>query len=162
MARQRLTYRQRDLTAAIRALKAAGIEIARIDVHKDGVTLVPGTPAAAIPEEELGSGVTTEEEWERFVNERFGKSQKRRASGVAAEVGDDPRRRRWREIVDQQKQWKELGLPHNTASVLVKHGILTLPELAAITDDEMMKWDRFGPHSLDAVHRLLKNPHGSR
>ena len=45
MARDRLTFRQRDVTAAIKAVKAAGETIARIEIHKGGgVTVVPGKP----------------------------------------------------------------------------------------------------------------------
>jgi hypothetical protein len=63
MARQRLTYRQRDLTAALRALKAAGVDVARVEVHKGGVTLVPGTPeAAAAAEDDLDAATREMEE----------------------------------------------------------------------------------------------------
>jgi hypothetical protein len=81
MARQRLTYRQRDLTAAIRALKAAGIEIARIDVHKDGVTLVPGTPDAAAPAEDSLDAETraAEEAVDRYLDGNYAARRKQEA-----------------------------------------------------------------------------------
>jgi hypothetical protein len=50
MARDRLTYRQRDLAAALKAAKAAGVSIARVEIRKDGVHIIPGKPADA-PEE---------------------------------------------------------------------------------------------------------------
>lgn len=62
MARERLSYRQRDLAAAIRALKAAGLDVARIEVHKGGVTIVPGTPDAAAPPEDDLEAATREME----------------------------------------------------------------------------------------------------
>lgn len=37
MARDRLTFRQRDVTAAIKAVEAAGKSVARVVVRKDGV-----------------------------------------------------------------------------------------------------------------------------
>lgn len=47
MARERLTFRQRDLTAALKAAKAAGVAIARIEVSRDGrLVITPGEPAA--------------------------------------------------------------------------------------------------------------------
>jgi hypothetical protein len=54
MARDRLTYRQRDLAAALKAAKAAGVSIARVEIRKDGVHIIPGKPAdaPAAPEEE--------------------------------------------------------------------------------------------------------------
>lgn len=84
MARGRSTFRQRDVTAMVRALERAGKQVARVEWdHEGNVKVITGTP-----EEDPGSGVTTEEEWERFENERFknvGKSQKRRASGEPKE-----------------------------------------------------------------------------
>lgn len=44
MPRARLTFRQRDLAAALKAAKAAGISVARIEVGKDGIRIIPGTP----------------------------------------------------------------------------------------------------------------------
>jgi hypothetical protein len=48
MARCRLTYRERDLSTAVKVLKAAGVPIARVIVDKSGVTIVPGDPALAL------------------------------------------------------------------------------------------------------------------
>jgi hypothetical protein len=40
MSRGSQTFRQRDLTAALKAAKAAGCEIARVEVGKDGRIIV--------------------------------------------------------------------------------------------------------------------------
>lgn len=43
MARGQCTFRQRDLAAAIRAAKSAGMDIGRVEVAKDGnIVLFPG------------------------------------------------------------------------------------------------------------------------
>jgi len=42
MARDRLTFRQRDVTAAIKAVEAAGKSVARVIVRKDGVEVITG------------------------------------------------------------------------------------------------------------------------
>ena len=39
MARQRLTYRERDLNAAIKIAQERGIKIGRIRIDKDGVSI---------------------------------------------------------------------------------------------------------------------------
>ena len=44
MARDRLTFRQRDLAATVKALKSAGVSVKRIEVRKDAVVLIPGEP----------------------------------------------------------------------------------------------------------------------
>lgn len=44
MPRARLTFRQRDLAAALKAAKAAGISVARIEVGANGIVIIPGTP----------------------------------------------------------------------------------------------------------------------
>jgi len=51
MARGPQTFRQRDVAAAIKAARQAGIEIARVKIEKDGtITVVSGAaPAAALP-----------------------------------------------------------------------------------------------------------------
>jgi hypothetical protein len=41
---ERLTVRQRDLRAALKALKEAGLSVARIEVGKNGIVIVPGEP----------------------------------------------------------------------------------------------------------------------
>lgn len=63
MARGPSTFRQRDLTAAVKAVVAAGIEVARVEVGKDGkITIITGkaerpetTPAAAQEPEWAGA-----------------------------------------------------------------------------------------------------------
>jgi len=45
MARSASTFRQTDLKRAIRAARAADLEIARIEIEKDGrIIVVPGKP----------------------------------------------------------------------------------------------------------------------
>jgi hypothetical protein len=48
MSRGPATFRQRDLTAAVKAVLAAGCEVARVEIDKDGkivvVTRKPETP----------------------------------------------------------------------------------------------------------------------
>jgi ACT domain-containing protein len=40
MARSSCTFKQRDVTAAVRAVKAAGVEVARVEVDGDGKIVV--------------------------------------------------------------------------------------------------------------------------
>lgn len=46
MPSEQLTFRRRDLKAAIQAAKDAGLSIARIEVCKDGVAIIPGEPTS--------------------------------------------------------------------------------------------------------------------
>lgn len=52
MPREQLTFRRRDLKAALQAAKEAGLSVAGIKVCKDGVVIIPGEPLppAAAPE----------------------------------------------------------------------------------------------------------------
>lgn len=52
MARDRLTFRQRDLKAALKAAKDAGLisPIARIEIGEDCIRIYPGAPAEAEPD----------------------------------------------------------------------------------------------------------------
>jgi hypothetical protein len=46
MARAQLTFRQGDVTRAIRAVEAAGAHVGRIEIDKDGkIVIVTGLPA---------------------------------------------------------------------------------------------------------------------
>jgi hypothetical protein len=47
MPRDRLTFRQRDVTAAIKAAKAAGGEVTRVTIDKDGNIIVEMASSAA-------------------------------------------------------------------------------------------------------------------
>ncbi|WP_141701226.1 hypothetical protein [Methyloceanibacter methanicus] len=60
MARGRCTFRQQDVTRALRATVAAGIDVQRIEIDKDGkIVVVTGRPR----EEAEESG---ENEWDRL------------------------------------------------------------------------------------------------
>jgi hypothetical protein len=49
MSRGPATFKQRDLTAAVKALLAAGCEVARVEVGKDGkIVVVTGKPEAPV------------------------------------------------------------------------------------------------------------------
>jgi nitrate reductase NapAB chaperone NapD len=50
MARRASTFRQRDVTAAVKAVVAAGVEVARVEVDKEGKIVVV-TGAAALERE---------------------------------------------------------------------------------------------------------------
>jgi biotin operon repressor len=41
-----LTFRATEVTRAVKALRKAGIDVARVDFTSDGFSIVPGTPAA--------------------------------------------------------------------------------------------------------------------
>jgi hypothetical protein len=43
MARDRLTFRQRDLNTALKVAQARGLKIARIEVSADGIVIIPTT-----------------------------------------------------------------------------------------------------------------------
>lgn len=46
MARGNCTFRQSDVTKAVKAVVAAGLEVARVEVDKDGrIVVVAGSPA---------------------------------------------------------------------------------------------------------------------
>jgi hypothetical protein len=47
MPRDKLTFRQRDLNAALKVVQARGLNVARIEVRQDGVVIIPGDPATA-------------------------------------------------------------------------------------------------------------------
>ena len=52
MARERLTFRERDVTAAIRAVEKAGHTVARVSISQDGsivVELAPPVGSATAP-----------------------------------------------------------------------------------------------------------------
>ena len=52
MARMRLTFRERDVTAAIRAVEKAGHKVARVSISQDGgivVELAPPVGSATAP-----------------------------------------------------------------------------------------------------------------
>lgn len=65
MARGVLTFRQADVTRAVKAVVAAGVEVARVEVDKDGrISVVAGKPAS----DQGGGG----NEWDSVLGERDG------------------------------------------------------------------------------------------
>jgi hypothetical protein len=66
MARVRLTFRQRDVTAAIRAVEAAGYVIKRVEIERDGrIVIVPVNRRNA----ELQLDQPELNEWDEVFNE---------------------------------------------------------------------------------------------
>jgi hypothetical protein len=54
MSRGPANFRQRDLTAAVKAVLAAGCEVARIEIDKDGkIVVVTGKPKAPVTDAEI-------------------------------------------------------------------------------------------------------------
>jgi hypothetical protein len=65
MARGSLTFKQGDVTRAVRAVVAAGVEIARVEVDEEGrIIVVAGKPT---PDEGRGAN-----EWDSVLGERDG------------------------------------------------------------------------------------------
>jgi hypothetical protein len=53
LARARLTFRQTDVTRAIKAARAAGVEIARVELDRQGnIVIIPGKASAVIERNE--------------------------------------------------------------------------------------------------------------
>jgi hypothetical protein len=66
MARVKLTFRQRDLAAAIKAAQAAGLTVARLIVGKDDCVIVELAPPGAngpAPDPEMNNP------WDELLNE---------------------------------------------------------------------------------------------
>jgi hypothetical protein len=72
MARDRLSFRQRDVTAAVKAVRDAGVSIADIWIRKDGVHIIPGEPPEVPPieAERSPAGLAIDEEC-RIYDERL-------------------------------------------------------------------------------------------
>jgi hypothetical protein len=58
VARSRSTFRQGDVTRAVKAIAAAGIGIARVEIGKDGKIVLVMLQAAAAPQDELDRELT--------------------------------------------------------------------------------------------------------
>ena len=64
MSRGPQTFRQRDVSAAIRAAKTAGLEVARVEVGKDGkivIVTTNGVPVEPVPGNEWDVVFATQE-----------------------------------------------------------------------------------------------------
>jgi hypothetical protein len=55
MSRGECTFRQRDVTAALRAARNAGAEVARVEIDKGKIIIVIGKPNEAMPEGQEGA-----------------------------------------------------------------------------------------------------------
>ena len=67
MGRAACTFRQRDMTAAIKAAVAAGVAIARIEVDKGGkIAIIPGK--AGESGDSNGSGGNAANEWDEVFD----------------------------------------------------------------------------------------------
>jgi hypothetical protein len=57
MSRAPLTFRRRDIVAAVKAIETAGLPVARVEICKDGkIVVIIGSPATApTPENEWDS-----------------------------------------------------------------------------------------------------------
>jgi hypothetical protein len=56
MSRRPCMFRETDVKRAVRATRAAGLEIARVEVGKDGlIVVVPGKPGQALSGEAIKS-----------------------------------------------------------------------------------------------------------
>ena len=71
MSRRESRFRQRDVTAAIKAARLAGIEVARVEVDKTGkIVIISSSGAPPLPEPEL-------DEWEARIRENLAKEKAR-------------------------------------------------------------------------------------
>ena len=50
MARAPSTFRQGDITRAVKAVRGAGVEIARVEIAKDGKIVIITAAASVLPE----------------------------------------------------------------------------------------------------------------
>ena len=62
MPRQPCNFRQTDLKRALKGARAAGMEIGRVEINKDGlIVIVPGKPSGVAISEETN-------EWNEVIN----------------------------------------------------------------------------------------------
>lgn len=65
MSRGPSTFRQRDMMAAVKAVTAAGLDIARIELDKSGkIVIIPGRPEAPAQEGQGGEEPPEVNEWD--------------------------------------------------------------------------------------------------
>lgn len=65
MARGPLTFRQRDVVAAIKAVRRAGVEVGRIEIGKDGKIVIVMTTATSAPDHHAAAGFN---EWDTVLS----------------------------------------------------------------------------------------------
>lgn len=69
MSRGPQTFRQRDVAAAIKAAKAAGCEVERVEITKDGKIVLVTKGALEVPAKAGGSDPTVNE-WDEWADKR--------------------------------------------------------------------------------------------
>jgi hypothetical protein len=58
MSRGPATFKKRDVTRAVKAIEAAGLSVARVEVDKDGkIVIVPGRPELPTPQNDLDAWI---------------------------------------------------------------------------------------------------------
>jgi len=69
MSRGPQTFRQRDVAAAIKAAKAAGCEVERVEIAKDGKIVLVTKDALEVPAK-AGAADPTVNEWDGWADKR--------------------------------------------------------------------------------------------
>jgi hypothetical protein len=72
MSRGSHTFRQSDLTRAVKGLRAAGVAIVRVEIEHDRIVVVAGTPAGT-PESETSDDAAVKS-WDRALGLDNGKA----------------------------------------------------------------------------------------
>jgi hypothetical protein len=73
MSRGSHTFRQSDLTRAVKGLRAAGVAIVRVEIEHDRIVVVAGTPAGT-PEKNETSDDAAVKSWDRALGLDNGKA----------------------------------------------------------------------------------------
>jgi len=69
------TFRQRDVTAAIKAIRAGGLSVARVVINRDSVVVYPGSPPPDDTPDEDDAAV--EAQFKRNLERAFPKTKGR-------------------------------------------------------------------------------------
>lgn len=67
------TFRQRDVTAAIKAIKAGGLSVARVVINRDSVVVYPGAPLA----DDTDDDAATRNQFQENLRRAFPKTKSR-------------------------------------------------------------------------------------